>query len=184
MQTDQADIALLIAGCKKGDRKAQEQLYRSFYKAMVSLCLRYTRQQEDALEVLNTGFLKVFQHIDRYQPEKSSFYTWMRTIILNSCLDFIRKRSKDIVTINEEYNGDVYLEPDVLEKMKMEDIMKLVYALPPATGAVFNLFAIEGYAHKEISGMLNISEGTSKWHLNAARKLLQQQLNNVQPVHE
>ena len=142
------------------------------------------RQQEDALEVLNTGFLKVFQHIDRYQPEKSSFYTWMRTIILNSCLDFIRKRSKDIVTINEEYNGDVYLEPDVLEKMKLEDIMKLVYALPPATGAVFNLFAIEGYAHKEISGMLNISEGTSKWHLNAARKLLQQQLNNVQPVHE
>lgn len=184
MQTEQANITLLIAGCKKGDRKAQEQLYRSFYKAMVSLCLRYTRQQEDALEVLNTGFLKVFQHIDRYQPDKSAFYTWMRTIILNNCLDYIRKRSKEIAHIKEEYNGDVYLEPDVLEKLKLDDILKLVQALPPATGAVFNLFAIEGYSHKEISTMLNISEGTSKWHLNAARKLLQQQLKNIQPVHE
>ncbi len=184
MQQAQNDISELIRGCKRGDRNSQEQLYRTFYKAMVSLCLRYTRQQEDALEVLNTGFLKVFQHIDKYEPGKSAFYTWMRAIILNSCLDFIRKRSREITYIKEEYNGDVYLEPEVLEKMKLDDIMELVHALPPATGAVFNLFAIEGYGHKEISGMLNISEGTSKWHLNSARKLLQQQLKNVQPLHE
>ena len=82
----------IIRGCKQNDRKAQEALYKAYYKAMVTICLRYTKDEEDAVEVLNNGFLKVFQNIQRYDPAQASLYTWIRTIVVNSCLDFIRKK--------------------------------------------------------------------------------------------
>ena len=103
MVSEEQEIDNIISGCKAGKRKAQERLYRSFYGAMMNLCLRYTKNENDAMEVLNTGFYKVFKNIHRYDPVKAGLYTWIRTIIVNSCLDFIKKKERDFTT--QELSG-------------------------------------------------------------------------------
>jgi RNA polymerase sigma factor (sigma-70 family) len=167
----------IINGCKKGDRKAQEKLYKNYYRAMMTVCLRYTRSDEDAVEVLNNGFLKVFRNIQRYESMQASLYTWIRTIIINSCLDFIKQKQKleKLSSLNE--NAEAHIDPEVISKIKTAELLAQVRKLAPATQAVFNLYVVEGYNHKEIGEMLNISEGTSKWHLSEARKNLQQLIN-------
>lgn len=176
MEKEQQDINTIIHGCKDNNRKAQEQLYRNFYKAMMNICLRYTKNEEDAVEVLNNGFLKVFKNIKRYEPARGSLYTWVRTILINSCLDFIKvkNRMERHSEINEATN--INIPAEVITKMKVTELLKMVRQLPPATQAVFNLYIIEGYNHKEIGVLLNISEGTSKWHLSEGRKGLQQMI--------
>ena len=173
MINEEQTIERIIEGCKKQDRKAQEQLYRNFYRAMMTLCLRYTKNEADAMEVLNTGFYKVYKHINRYDTSKASVYTWIRTIIINSCLDFIKAKGTNI---REELDqaAAVDLPPDVFIKMSATEILKLVRQLPPATQGVFNLYVMEGYTHKEIGELMGISDGTSKWHLSEARKILKQ----------
>jgi RNA polymerase sigma-70 factor (ECF subfamily) len=166
----------IIKGCKQQNRKAQEALYKAYYKAMMTICLRYTRNEDDAIEVLNNGFLKVFQHIQRYDPAQASLYTWIRTIVVNSCLDFIRKRNRTESHQELNNNVEVHVPAEIVSRLRASDLLALVRSLPPSTGAVFNLYVIEGYSHKEIGGLLGISEGTSKWHLSEARKQLQQKI--------
>jgi RNA polymerase sigma factor (sigma-70 family) len=173
------NIHTIISGCRRKDRKAQELLYRSFYRAMMSLCLRYTRNEEDALEVLNTGFYKVYKNIDSYDADKATIYTWIRTIIINSCLDFIKVKSGQTSWKELDQAAGIDLSPDVFGKMSAAEILRLVRQLPPATQAVFNLYVMEGYTHREIGAMLGISDGTSKWHLSEARKTLQQLINKT-----
>jgi RNA polymerase sigma factor (sigma-70 family) len=173
---EEKDIDAIIAGCRKGSRKAQEQLYRNYYKAMANLCLRYTKNESDAIEVLNNGFLKVFKNIQRYEPAQASLYTWIRTIVINSCLDFIRARQR--IEQHQELSEatEVHIAPEAIGKMKAAELLHLIRQLAPATQAVFNLYVVEGYNHREIAGLLSISEGTSKWHLSEARKNLQQMI--------
>ena len=173
MSNEQENIDI-ISGCKKGDRKAQERLYKNYYRAMMGICLRYTKNDEDAVEVLNNGFLKVFKNIQRYDSLQASLYTWIRTIVINSCLDFIKQKQRleKLEELNEE--AEVHIAPEVITKLKTADLLHHVRRLAPATQAVFNLYVIEGYNHKEIGTLLSISEGTSKWHLSEARKNLQQ----------
>jgi RNA polymerase sigma factor (sigma-70 family) len=118
---------------------------------------------------LNNGFLKVFKHIQRYDPTQASLYTWIRTVVVNSCLDFLKVKGR--IEKHEEVTDkhDQGIPPSVIEKMKAEELLELVRKLSPAAQAVFNLYIMEGYSHKEIGVMLGISEGTSKWHLNHAR---------------
>jgi RNA polymerase sigma factor (sigma-70 family) len=168
---EEQTIERIIEGCKIQDRKAQEQLYRSYYRAMMTLCLRYTKNEADAMEVLNTGFYKVYKHINRYEGAKASVYTWIRKIIINSCLDFIKAKD-NIIREELDQAAVVDLPPDVFIKMSAADILQLVRQLPPATQGVFNLYVMEGYTHKEIGELMGISEGTSKWHLSEARKIL------------
>ncbi|MBC7874120.1 MAG: sigma-70 family RNA polymerase sigma factor [Ferruginibacter sp.] len=170
------DIHTLISGCKAGHRKAQEQLYRSYYRVMMNLCLRYTKNERDALEVLNTGFYKVYKNIHRYHPGQASLYTWIRAIIINSCLDFIKTKGTKEESGELEQAANVHVPPAVIAKMSASDILELVRQLPPATQAVFNLYVMEGYKHHEIAAMTGTSEGTSKWHLSEARKKLQQMI--------
>jgi RNA polymerase sigma factor (sigma-70 family) len=179
------DIDTIISGCKKGERKAQEQLYKNFYRAMLSLCMRYTKNEDDALEVLNNGFLKVFKNIQRYEPAQASLYTWIRTIVINTCLDFIKAKSRQEQYKELDEAVSVHISPEVISRMKASDLLALVRKLPPATQAVFNLYVVEGYSHKEIGQISGISEGTSKWHLSEARKQLQQliKLQDVS-IHE
>ncbi len=166
----------IIRGCKQNDRKAQEALYKAYYKAMITICLRYTRNEDDAVEVLNSGFLKVFQNIQRYDQAQASLYTWIRTIVVNSCLDFIRKKSRTEQHHELNNASEVHVPAEVVSRMKASELLSLVRSLPPATAAVFNLYVIEGYSHKEIGSLLGISDGTSKWHLSEARKQLQQKI--------
>jgi RNA polymerase sigma-70 factor (ECF subfamily) len=171
------DIENIIEGCKNNNLKAQEQLYRSYYKATMTLCLRYTKNETDALDVLNTGFYKVYKNIHTFNKSKATLYTWIRTIIINSCLDFIKAKQQIIETKEIEQAANIDVPPAAVSKLSANEILQLVRSLPNATQAVFNLYAIEGYNHIEIGKLLNISEGTSKWHLSEARKKLQKLIN-------
>ena len=174
MQTGETHIKALVEGCVSNDRKAQELLYRNYYKVMMNICLRYTTNDSDALSVLNTAFFKVFKNIGRYDAGKASIYTWIRTIVVNECISFTNsfKNKLPAVELNEAEN--IHIEPSVFDKIKEANLLLLIQQLAPDTKAVFNLFVLEGYTHKQIGELLNISEGTSKWHLNDARKKLQE----------
>jgi RNA polymerase sigma-70 factor (ECF subfamily) len=119
----------------------------------------------------------VFKNIQRYDPKQASLYTWIRTIVINSCLDFIKQKQKLEKVGELDENVEVHITPEVISKIKTNELLQQVRRLAPATQAVFNLYVIEGYNHKEIGQLLNISEGTSKWHLSEARKNLQQFIN-------
>ena len=183
LQQETEQIDHWIKGCIKNDRRAQEALYKAYYRAMISLCLRYTGSSEDAVEVLNSGFFKVFKNIQQYDRKKGSLYTWIRVVVINSCLDFIRQKEK--IELGEELDegAEVAIPPGVLEKIEADELLSMIRQLPPATAAVFNLYAVEGFSHKEIAAMMRISEGTSKWHLSEGRRKLQ---SMIQPenIHE
>ncbi|HEY5406232.1 MAG TPA: sigma-70 family RNA polymerase sigma factor [Ginsengibacter sp.] len=168
----------LLAGCKKGNRQAQEKLYRSFYRALMNICLRYTKNDMDAMEALNTGFYKVFKNIERYDPAQASLYTWIRTIVINSCLDLTGTKEKNMVSQELTEAIDASVDPEVISKLSAARLLEIIRKLPAATQTVFNLFIMEGYSHREIAGLLNISEGTSKWHVSDARKKLQTIIND------
>lgn len=167
----------IVRGCIINDRMAQEQLYKQFHGPMASICMRYTRNEHDAIEVLHSGFLKVFKNIDRFDPAKASLYTWIRTIMVNTAIDFLRQKSRWYVSHGElekvETGG---VDPEAVDRLSVQELLKLVQQLPPATQAVFNLYVIDGYTHKEIGTLLGISDGTSKWHLSEARRLMQSYL--------
>ncbi len=171
-------IDKLIAGCKKDDRRAQEQLYRSFYGSMIVLCVRYTKNETDAKAVLNTGFLKVFKNIEKYNPQKATLYTWIRTIIINACIDHVNLKQVKTTPLELDETTAIHTEAEANAKMNAGEILHLIRNLPSATRAVFNLFTVDGYGHKEIASLLQISEGTSKWHLSEARKILKVQIQN------
>ncbi len=175
MVNTELDIDFIVAGCKQNNLKAQEQLYKNYYHSLMSLCLRYTKNEQDAMEVLNTGFLKVFKNIEKFDSTKASLYTWMRKIIINSSIDFNKPKyfSGDAL----EQVADLGELPAIFSTMAAKDILDLVRQLPKATQTVFNLYVIEGYNHVEIAEILGISQGTSKWHLSDARKKLQILIN-------
>ena len=176
MYKDPENLKEILDGCRNDNRRAQEKLYRNYYRALMSLCLRYTKNEEDALEVLNTGFLKIYKNIHRYDAAKAGLFTWMRTIIVNSCLDFIKSKQKELKAGEIDQAVELEIQPEAIAKMKSVELLELIRELPPATQAVFNLYVTEGFNHKEIGKLMGISEGTSKWHLSEARKILQQKI--------
>lgn len=176
------DDIKLINGCINNSRQAQEQLYKQFYGAMASICLRYTKNEEDAIEVLHNGFLKIFTKIHTYDESKASLYTWIRTIIVHSAIDFIRQRGKFYSKIELEKAEEPSIEADAIQRISTKELLKLVQQLPHGAQTVFNLYILEGYNHKEIAHLLGISEGTSKWHLSEARKKLQHLLQKLASV--
>ena len=116
------------------------------------------------------GFLKVFKNIGTYNNSKGSLYTWIRTVIVHTAIDFIRQREKFFTKTDIDHIPEPSVETDALHRMSAQELLKLIKKLPTATQAVFNLYVIDGYTHREIGSLLKISEGTSKWHLSQARK--------------
>jgi RNA polymerase sigma factor (sigma-70 family) len=164
----------LVEGCKRNDRLSQERLYKQFQGKMMAMCLRYTGDYERSLDVMNAGFLKVFMKIDLY-GFNGSLEGWIRTIIVRVIADYYKKNVRYHENILLE-DKDMLIDEDGLDQLYAEDIRKMIATLPRATRIVFNLFAIDGYKHEEISKMLNITTGTSKWHVAKARKQLQEML--------
>jgi len=162
----------LIQGCIRNDRRVQELLYKQYCTAMLILCRSYAKNEQDAVEVLQDGFLKIFLQIDRFDSEKSSLYTWMRTIMIRTAIDFLRKNKKKQEIVEWKEKHDPYIDPEALQQMSAQQVLYLLQNLPETTRLVFNLYITEGYTHKEIGQLLSISEGTSKWHLSEARKYL------------
>lgn len=169
-----SSLSKIISGCVANQRKAQEELYRLFFPKMIAMCYRYTSEEDRALMIVNDGFLKVFQKIGTYES-RGSFEGWVRRLVFNSISDHFRKENKymKLMVFEETEKKSDEL---VLDRLFYDDLLKLVSKLPGNTHKVFNLYAIEGYNHREISELLKISEGTSKWHLSEARKKLKQLL--------
>jgi len=139
---------------------------------MLALCRSYAKNDEDATEILQDGFLKIFQQISKYDSSKASMYTWMRTIMIRTAIDVLRKQKKAQVAIEWKEEHDPVIDAEVLDRVSAQQILYLLQYLPETTRAVFNLYVTEGYNHREIGELLNISDGTSKWHLSEARKYL------------
>jgi RNA polymerase sigma factor (sigma-70 family) len=171
----------LIALCIKQDRKAEYELYKLTYSYLMSICMRYSRDKDSASESLNMGFLKILKNLTTYKPE-IPFKAWIRRVMVNTLIDQYRKNKKERerVTYVEEYydSSDFSDVNEALNRINYNQILDQINLLPEATKKVFNLFAIDGYSHKEIGEMLTISEGTSKWHLNAARQKLKEYIEN------
>lgn len=166
----------LIEGCKQNDRRSQQALYQQYCGALLSVCIAYTKDEEDAIEVLQDGFLKIFKQIHSFDATKSNIYTWMRTVMVRTAIDCLRRgaRQPDEVELKEVYDPPIVAE--AVERMSAEEILFLLRQLPPTTRAVFQLYVQEGYNHREIGELLAISEGTSKWHLSESRKYLSNSL--------
>jgi RNA polymerase sigma factor (sigma-70 family) len=150
-------------------------LFRQSYAFAIRVALRYSRDELDAGDILSRAFVKVFKSLGSFDVAKGNFYGWLKKILINESLDHIKQRSRTEVQELQDA-AEPPISNHIIEKINFDDIMLLVRQLPPATHAVFVLFAIDGYSHKEIGQQLGISEGTSKWHLSEARKFLQQKL--------
>lgn len=164
----------LLEGCKKGDRKSQRILYERYSPTLFSVCRRYVKELDEAEDILIKSFTRIFDKIEQFKGE-GSFEGWMRRIVVNEALGFLR-RTKMYVEVDVEHADR---EPDytyAANHLEAEDLMRLVNSLPPGYRTVFNLFAIEGYSHQEIAKQMGISENTSKSQLSRARTLLQKQL--------
>lgn len=173
-----ADLQLIIAGCARNERGAQEKLYKMFHPRMMAVAFRYLNDRSLAEDAVNMGFLKCFQKIEKYNFQ-GSFEGWLRKIVLRTALDTIRT--------NEKYNEKVvfvekeeFIERDHGERMYYDQLLQLVNSLPKTTKIVFNLSVMEGLQHKEIAELLGMSEGTSKWHLSEGRRILKEKIEHLQ----
>lgn len=160
----------------RGDRKSQEKLYRQFYWFAMGVCMRYTQSRDEALEIVNDGFLKIFTKGDQYDS-KFPFKAWFRRIIVNTALDFYRSQQKHYFHENIEEAYEVSSnDSSPLSQLNHEEIIGLVQRLPSGYKMVFNLFVIDGFSHEEISNQLGISVGTSKSNLSRAREALRKMI--------
>lgn len=167
----------LIADCKRANAKAQRKLYDLYAPMMMGVCLRYVNDYDDACDVLQDGFVKLFTKIDSYSGT-GSFSGWIRRIFVTTSLEFLRTKNALKFALNiDELNETVENFDDaIVEKIAADELMDSIAKLPDGYRAVFNLFAIEGYSHLEIAEALNISEGTSRSQYARARKFLQKRL--------
>jgi RNA polymerase sigma factor (sigma-70 family) len=176
--SDAINTTHLVQGCASNDRRSQELLYRHFYNPMMAVCFRYVRNREDAVEVLHSGFLKVFQHIGNFDESKSALFTWIQTIMVRTAIDFLRKKNPLAQSVEYTEATEPEIQAEALMEKSGEEILYFLNQLSHTTATVFNLYVVEGYNHKEIGQLLSISEGTSKWHLSEARKKLASLLKN------
>ena len=178
----------ILRACLKNDQKALEQLYKYCFKLLMPACFRFHRNEEDARSSLNLGFMKIVMGLPTIDAKTVNFDAWSKRIMNNMLIDEYRKNKKQwdrYMSTDDEKALDYFAENDVnqaVSDLGEKNILDLVAELPAITGQVFCLYVIEGYAHKEIGDMLEIPEGTSKWHLSQARKLLREKLEKLEMI--
>ncbi len=164
----------IVKGCIAGKRVAQSKLYEHYHARMVGVCLRYAGSKDEAREIMNLGFLKVFQTMERFENGGGNLDAWIYRIMINTSIDYYRKELKHRYQDDVENHYHLRDESaDAISDMSATELIHLVQELSPAYRTVFNLYVIEGFSHKEIADQLNISEGTSKSNLAKARGNLQ-----------
>ncbi|HOF22243.1 MAG TPA: sigma-70 family RNA polymerase sigma factor [Bacteroidales bacterium] len=171
------EIRNIINGCLKGSRRDQELLYRRYAPSLYAVCLQYSDNDEEARDILQEGFIKIFTNLSHFKYE-GSFEGWMRRIIVNTALEKYRSRNRLYMVEDIDMIPEPFVDPDNEDYSGLDagDLMEIIRMLPPKYRMVFNLFALEGYSHREISRMINISEGTSKSNLARARMILQRRV--------
>lgn len=183
----------MIEGCRQGQLSLQKILYKKYYGLFMSMCMRYTPRREDAEEILNNAFLRIYKYIHKYS-NTGSFEGWMKRIVVNCCLDYVNnnqyQRQGKVISLHTEY-GDGFVPHDDLqeanlavEKYDHQYLLGLLQDLPENCRVVFNLYVFEEYSHKEIGELLQIAERTSQAHLAKARQLLVNQLSKKKLTHK
>lgn len=165
-----------LEACARNERWAQKHLYEEHYPKMMGVCLRYANNEQDALDIVQEGFIKVFRNISKYQAG-TTLSAWIRRIMVNTAIDYyrknIRRRTEDLDTAYELKSADA----DAISQCTEKEILEAVQQLTPAYRAVFNLYVIEGYSHREIADMLGITESTSRSNLVKSRIKLKEIIN-------
>ena len=176
-------LASLLEGCRKGISASQQQLYEQFCRYAMAICLRYAHQEDEARQVMNDGFVKIFTHLHQFRPEKQhqhlvvSFKSWVKKIMIYTAIDYYRaNRKHQHEEVDHAVMHKAAPQATPLDKLSHEELMKMVQTLSPAYRMVFNLFVIDGYSHEEIARQLGISVGTSKSNLAKAREKLRKML--------
>jgi RNA polymerase sigma-70 factor (ECF subfamily) len=184
----------IINGCIQGTEKYQKMLYYQYFSKMMSVCMRYARDKEDAQDLLHEGYIKVYKNIAQFQFN-GSFEGWVRRIMVNTAINHYHRnhltRITDYIAASpdnndEHYTPEYFIEnnADAISNISAQELMQMVQCLSPAYKMAFNLYAIEGYTHKEIAEMLNVTEGTSKSNLAKARMKLQQMLKTQSDIEK
>lgn len=183
-KTDSAVLKSIIEGCLREDRKYQFRLYERYYGKMMGVCMRYATDRDEADELVQQGFIKLFNNLSRYEF-KGSFDGWIRRMFVNTAIDHIRRKKRNPLLLGEDAHLDLFnkeVEQDQFDKIEELDpnlVMQAIQKLTPAYQAVFNLYIIEDYSHKEIAEMLEVSVGTSKSNLSKAKQNLRKYLQEA-----
>ena len=173
----------LVQGCLDADRRCQELLYARYARRMYAVCLRYARHELEAQDLLQEGFIRVFNKLSGFRLQ-GSLEGWIRRIMVHTAINTYRKKSFQQERFGMEHLPEEPVEAVALDHLGEQEVLKLVSALPEGYRAVFNLYAIDGYDHAEIAEMLGFGESTSRSQLAKARRMLQQRLNDITtPVH-
>lgn len=183
--SDRPDLVNIIQGCINAKRDSQKLLYQHYYGYSMGICMRYCSHEEDAEEILNDGFLKVFKALDSFNPQfsdiEASFKGWIKRIMINTAIDHLRKNHKRFLVVeifDNHFNITDETETSI-EKMTYQEILTVVQRLTPVYRTVFNLFVIDGFKHEEIAEQLKITVGASKSNLSKARMNIKKMLQET-----
>lgn len=171
------NLDIIINGCRQNSLQHQRQLYELCYPEMIKICRRYAKDNDEAGTIFNNAMLKVFKNIQRYTDE-GKLTAWIKTIVVHSSIDFCKTKTRFNNTQFYKADNEISISPEVFDKVSGKEIQQLISQLPTATATVFNMFIYDGFTHRQIAAQLNISEGTSKWHVSEAKKNLKQKLSN------
>jgi RNA polymerase sigma factor (sigma-70 family) len=169
----------LIKRCRAGERKAQELLYKQLASKMMGVCMRYATDKMEAEDMLQNGFIRVFTKMDDYRGE-GAFEGWVRRIMVHSSIEYYRKHHKIMQVVDLDEVAEPSVNPVAVANLDVKDLAAMVQRLAPGYRIVFNLYAIEGYSHKEIAEIVGITEGASKSQLSRARTILKQQITKLE----
>jgi RNA polymerase sigma-70 factor (ECF subfamily) len=172
----------MIEGSKQGNRKSQELLYKQYASKMLVVCARYAKDNFEAEDMLQVGFVKIFEKIKDYKGE-GSFEGWVRRIMVNTSIEFYRKNARMFPVVDLDHAPESPVQENQMARLNMNDLLSLIRNLSPGYRLIFNMYAIEGFSHKEIAQELGISEGTSKSQLARARAILQENIKKMESNH-
>ena len=174
-------IEEIILGCKSGDEKSQKELVYRYSGLLFTVCRRYAKDYNDAKDILQDGFIEIFNSINNFDSAKGGLESWMRQIVARTAI----RRYRKMYMVKETYDKDLsymgHYESSVLDKMEIEELIEIINTLPEKYKQIFNLYVFEEYSHKEISDMLGINESSSRSRLSRARQMLFEKLERLYP---
>ena len=179
---EHSEVQEWVCACREGSARAQRKLFKHFYGTVMRICMRYAGSTDEAADMLNEGFLKVFSNLDKYE-NTGSFEAWLKRVVCNAALDYRRQFVKQVDFVNIDELKDIQVADDALNdavaRISSQELVELIQQLPPVTRTVFNMFVFEGFPHRDIARELNISENTSAWHVNSARARLKEAISKL-----
>ena len=174
---EHSEVQEWVCACRKGHARAQRKLFKHFYSMAMQICMRYAGSSDEAADMLNEGFLKVFSNLDKYEST-GSFEAWLKRVVSNAALDYRRRYVQQVELVELDGLQEVqiadYSMNDAVSNISSQELIGLIQTLPPVTRTVFNMFVFEGFSHREIAEEMGITENTSAWHVNSARSKLKE----------